>query len=120
MDIDSIEIGLDFEKVIAKSLAQCQVMLVVIGRSWLNAVDASGRARLESPGDYVRIEIQEALQRDIRVIPILVNGAPIPIDAELPPLMRSLTRRNGIEVSHASFNADVERLIRILERILSE
>lgn len=120
LDVDSIELGVDFGEVIDRSLGRCKVMLVIIGRDWLEAADQDGQPRLSHPDDYVRLEIESALGRSgVRVIPVLVEGASLPRSTELPPSLASLSRRNGIDMSHARFAADADRLIRTLERILA-
>ena len=119
MDIDSIELGVDFSVVIESSLRRCAVMLVVIGGDWLNATDEQGRRRLANPGDYVRLEIESGLSSPgVRVIPILVEGATIPVETQLPPSLVALSRRNGIDMSHMRFSADVDRLFKALERVI--
>lgn len=118
MDVDSIELGLDFTQVIDRFLAQCQVVVVVIGRNWLDVQDARGRRRLDDPNDFVRLEIESALRREVRVIPILVEGAQVPDATALPPTLEPLARRNGVEMSHARFGSDTDRLIDTLDRIL--
>jgi hypothetical protein len=121
IDIDSIDLGLDFTDVIDQSLARCKVMLVVIGRGWLGATDADGEPRLENPDDFVRLEIEKAMsRRDVRVIPIVVEGAVVPRSAKLPSTLAPLARRNGIEMSHARFAGDTERLIKTIERVIGE
>ena len=75
MDVDTIAPGLDFAEVIAQAVSTCEVLLAVIGSRWLTATDEDGRRRLEDPDDIVVLEIAAALERDIRVIPILVEGA---------------------------------------------
>ena len=118
MDIDSIEPGLDFEEVINQALSQCKVLVVILGKSWLNAIDAEGRPRLDDPHDYVRVEIETALKRGIRAIPILVEGASMPKSSGLPGSLASLSRRNGMEMSYTRFRADAEQLVRVLQSIL--
>lgn len=78
-----------------------------------------GRQRLDNPDDYIRLKVEAALGRDIRVIPILVEGAAMPGTQELPGSLAGLARRNALEVSHGRFSADADRLISIIERILS-
>jgi len=68
-DVDSIFLGTDFRPVLRDSVAQCAAMLVVIGRTWINATDQAGRQRLENPNDLVRIEVEAALVRNIPVFP---------------------------------------------------
>ena len=76
------------------------------------------RRRIDNPEDFVRMEIATALKRDIRVIPVLVDGASMPRSVELPDDVKALARRNALEVSHARFKADSERLIDAVERVL--
>ena len=120
MDVDTIDLGVDFAEVIDQSLARCQVMIVVIGREWLGVVDEDGERRLDNPDDYVRLEIEKALHSSTRVIPVLVEGATTPKSTQLPPPLASLSRRNGIAMAHASFTSDASRLIETLDRILAE
>ena len=78
MDVDTVEPGIDFVASIQKAVGDCDVLLAVIGKRWLDSVDSQGRPRLESPEDYVGLEIAAALARDIRVVPVLVDGAEMP------------------------------------------
>jgi hypothetical protein len=68
----------------------------------------------------VRIEIAQALQRDIPVIPIFLDGARIPKADQLPEDLKELTLRNGMEIRHASFHDDMNRLIRELNGQLDQ
>ena len=115
MDVDLIPLGVNFTKVLRDEVAKCEVLLAVIGPNWLNASDEEGHRRLDSPNDFVRIEISTALQRNIPVIPILLDGATIPKANQLPKDLRELGVRNGLEVRHASFHSDMEKLIRGLK-----
>jgi hypothetical protein len=117
-DIDSIEPGLDFAEAIESAIGSSGVMLAVIGKNWLSATDAAGRERLQDPNDYVRMEIAAALQRNMRVIPVLVQGASMPGTDELPEDLAPLTRRNAFELHDSSWGDDVGRLISALERVL--
>jgi len=118
IDVDSIEPGLDFTEVIQDALAKCQVLLVLIGKHWIGAVDQIGRRRLDDPNDYVRFEVETALSRKIRVIPILVEGAIMPGADELPLGIGGLVRRNAMEISHGRFNSDVDRVVEVLRRTI--
>jgi serine/threonine protein kinase len=118
MDVDSIDLGVDFVQKIEEHLAGCSVVLVVIGQNWVSVTDPRGRRRLDDPNDFVRLEVEAALRSRARVIPVLVEGATMPDPAELPPSMAPLVRRNGLVVTHARFNADVARLVEALRRIL--
>ena len=96
-------------------IAQCDALLAMIGPGWLDACDENGKRRLENPDDFVRIEIGTALKRGIPVIPILLEGTRIPKADQLPTDLKELALRNGIDVRHASFPQDMERLIRALK-----
>ena len=115
-DVDTIEPGLDFEEAIERAVASSEVMLVVIGKEWV--VDSQGRRRLEDVDDYVRTEIATALKRNIRVIPVLVEGALMPTTADLPEPLASLPRRQAFELSDARSRIDRTELLRRLDVIL--
>jgi hypothetical protein len=120
MDIDTIEPGIDFVDTIEQAVGCCEVLVVVIGREWLNLAEASGHRRLDNPSDFVRLEIAVALERNIRIIPVLVEDAAMPRPEELPPDLVKLTRRNAIELSDVRWAFDVDRLIQAIEGVLQE
>lgn len=112
IDVDSIPIGVDFAEYLDLQVSQCQVFIAVIGPQWIDVVDSEGNRRLENENDFVRIEIESALKRDIPVIPLLLSPARMPSRPELPESMHGLVRRNGIQIrSGPDFNRDMERLI---------
>ena len=119
MDVDAIPLGANFVRVLHDEVAKCEVLLAVIGRNWLDARDERGSRRLENPNDFVRVEIAAALQRNIPVVPILVDGARIPDARQLPKELEELSLRNGIDVRLASFHNDVSRLIHGLKTQLN-
>jgi hypothetical protein len=110
MDVDNIAPGLDFVQVLEEQVAACDALLVLIGRDWVEAKNASGQRRLDDPNDFVRVEVEAALRRNVRVVPILVDGAPMPPHEALPESLRPLLRRNAVELTHARFGTDVKRL----------
>jgi len=116
MDVDNIPLGTNFVKALQDEVGTCSALLAVIGKDWLDVRDKNGRRRLDNPNDSVRVEIGTALQRDIPVIPILLEGTVIPSADQLPEDLQELSLRNGINVHHASFQADMDRLIQGLKR----
>jgi hypothetical protein len=119
MDLDSIEAGLDFVKVISDAVNSCGVMVVLIGPQWATLADHEGRRRLDDPDDYVRFEIRTALNRRIRVIPVLVEGAQPPRQQQLPPDLSKLARLNVLEMScDHRYQYDMDMLMGIIERAL--
>lgn len=118
MDIDTIQPGEDFRKVVSMAVGSCDVVLVMIGKQWAGIVDAQGQRRLEDPRDWVRMEISAALaNRRVRVIPVLVRDAAMPGEHELPEGLKELAWRNAIELSDSRFQHDVRKLIGVIERI---
>lgn len=115
MDVDMIEPGTDFVDAINNAIETSDAVMILIGKRWLNAVDAQGNRRLDKPQDFVRLEVASALRRDIRVIPVLVGESVMPSPGNLPEDISGLTRRNAIEITHARFNTDMNKLIRALE-----
>jgi tetratricopeptide (TPR) repeat protein len=120
MDMDTVPLGLDFVTVLRNEVAKCEVLLAVIGPHWLDARDDTGNRRLDNPHDFVRIEIGAALQRNIPVIPILLDGAKVPKANQLPQDLEELSLRNGLDVRHASFHIDIDKLVRSLKKQLGE
>ncbi len=113
IDVDNIPVGVDFEEHLDRQVAQCDVLLALIGPGWLDARNPkTGKRRLDDPEDFVRIEIASALKRGIPVAPVLLDGAPIPAKEDLPEDLKQLARRNGAEVRRSSFDADADRMIR--------
>src|SRR4029453_1966363 len=90
MDVEDIEPGADFASQIDREVSLSRVLLAVIGREWTTVVDETGQRRLDDPDDFVVLEIQAALDRDIYVIPILVDGAQLPRRETLPSAVRRL------------------------------
>jgi TIR domain/WD domain, G-beta repeat len=119
-DVDSIALGDDFVDVINTAVARCDVLLALIGDRWLTITGEDGRRRLEDPSDFVRLEIEAALARGIRVIPVLVDGARMPRARDLPPSLAKLVRRQALELSPSRFDFDTGRLLRVLDSSLAE
>jgi hypothetical protein len=118
-DIDSIPLGVNFKKYIDKQVGECDIFLAVIGEKWLSVTDEGGRPRLQQQTDFVRLEIESALKRDIPVIPLLVGKVAIPSADELPESLRELALRNGTWIRpKPTFDSDVGRLIRSIEKHL--
>ena len=114
MDVAGIEPGRDFRRAIDENVANCGVLLAIIGKNWLNIRDAEGQRRIDDPMDFVRLETAAALKRDIPVIPVLVQGAKMPRTAHLPPDLVDIAFRNGVELTHARWDSDVQILFKAL------
>lgn len=116
MDVADIEPGSDFVQVLEEKVGTCDALLALIGKNWLTSKDEQNRPRLGNPEDFVSAEIAAALKRNVEVIPVLVGGARMPEQRQLPPQLQFLGRRQAIEISDARFARDVQDLIAALER----
>jgi hypothetical protein len=110
MDVNSIPFGHDFTKVLEAEVAKCDVLLAVIGPDWI-------KEGQEASKDFVCIEVAAALNRDIPVIPILIDDTLMPNEDELPEKMKPLASRQGLTVYPASFHRDIERLKQQLKEL---
>jgi hypothetical protein len=119
IDVGAIEPGALFKEQIDTAIGACDVLLAVIGPQWATVTDAQGRRRLDEPDDFVALEVGTALRReDVKVIPVLVDGARMPLADELPPALKTLGRRQAIELSAARWRYDVETLLAALDKAL--
>jgi hypothetical protein len=115
-DVDTLRPGQDFVQAIDSRLAECRVMLAVIGREWVDARDHTGARRLDEPYDFVRLEIAAGLARpEVLVVPVLVEGASMPAAGELPENIRPLARRHAVSVRDETWDTDVDRLVTVIE-----
>ncbi len=119
-DIDAIQPGDNFAEVIRSEVGACSVLLVLIGSQWLTVTDENGQRRIDSPDDFVRLEVQAALSRDIRVIPVLAGAARMPSAGELPECLVKLADRQALELNPARFDSDLDKLLRVLDQTLSD
>jgi hypothetical protein len=117
MDL-GMEPGLDFVEQIDEAVTHCEALLSLIGAQWLDMRDAQGRRRLDDPHDFARLEVETALARDVRVIPVLLQDAKMPEPEDLPASLAPLARRHAIEISDERWDYDVGRLIEVLDRTM--
>lgn len=117
-DVDTIKPGTNFEQKINTELEQTGAVLVLIGRQWLDVKDASGNRRLDDSQDYVRLEVESALRKNVTVIPVLLQGAEIPSGRSLPEPLYELSRRNAIRLDDDQWNSDFKLLAATLSSAL--
>lgn len=116
-DVDAIDFGDDFRDRIRQAVGQCEILLVVIGKTWLQVLQAKAAT---NQTDWVKLEIETALDRDIRVIPVLLDGVDMPTLEDLPPSLQPLAYRNAAHVRHdPDFRNDMARLQKRIEAHLS-
>jgi TIR domain len=113
-DTDSIQAGRDFPQAISTTIQGSRALLAIIGPRWSGARDGDVQ-RLDQPDDWIRREIVTADEHGVLVVPVLVDGAAMPAEHELPEVLRPLCRRNAVEIRDSHFNNDVDALIGQLE-----
>lgn len=115
-DVDNIPVGANFGQYIKSILPRCRVALILMGPQWVDVKDASGKRRLEDPNDWVRIEVETALETPaLQVVPVLVNGAQMPSSEELPATLRPMLHLNAAVIRRdPDFRDDIERLAKAL------
>ena len=120
MDVDGIDPGDDFTEVIDRQLKGCQVMLVMIGAKWHSVTDAYGRPRLHHQHDFVRYEVATALLRRIKLVPVLIDNAPPPLEEHLPVELHPLLRRQGLELDFQRHTETaLNRLVKVCREALA-
>jgi hypothetical protein len=117
--VDSIGAETDFVEALQREVASSAVVPILIGPLWTTVKDKSGKRRLDDPQDFVVLEISEAIQKEIPIVPVLVDGAKMPTTQELPEELTPLVRRNGVRIDAESFNIDTAALARQLRRFVS-
>jgi hypothetical protein len=116
-DVDDIRPGDDFQLAIDSQLRSVDAVLVLIGPRWLEA-RIDGARRLDEPADFVRQEVATALASGKPVIPLLVGGALMPGEADLPAPLAGLARRQAVVLSDGGWQGDVARLVASLRPLL--
>ncbi|WP_341892427.1 toll/interleukin-1 receptor domain-containing protein [Variovorax sp. YR752] len=114
-DHQSLNPGEDFTEAIRRAVSTSTVMLAIIGPDWLTAQGSDGKRRLDQPTDFVRQEIETALQAHVPVIPVLVEGAQMPARETLPKSIGELWRINAMELSESRWHFDTDTLMRTLQ-----
>jgi TIR domain len=118
MDVDAMLPGLDFTKQLGDEVGKCSIVLAMIGEDWAQVRDEAGKRRLDDPNDWVRVELAAALQRDIPVIPVLLDMAKMPRPDELPAELASLTKRQAVELRSTRFTADADAILAHIQKAL--
>jgi predicted ATPase len=120
LDIEAIAPGEDFVEAIERAIWDADVVLIVIGPAWLDATDAEGGRRLEGLRDYVRLEVEAALRRGVRIVPVLIGGASMPSSDELPGPLAPLARRNAVALDEGRSEQELEALLDTLDAWVGE
>lgn len=119
LDVDDIPAAVDFSEFIAERLRTVDVQVVVIDPDWATIADAEGSPRIQDPDDLLRREISIALFLGVKVIPVLVDGATMPTADRLPNDLSKLAELNALVLSATRFDADIDRLVKTVEPLLT-
>lgn len=104
--------GVDFAGYLEKVMEDTIVCPVIIGENW------SANQRLHNPDDFVRIELEKAVQSHyIRLIPVLVDNASMPVADQLPESLQSIVRLSAVQIREDNFKADMQQLIDSLRQM---
>jgi TIR domain len=118
LDYDSTPAGVDFRNYLKGVFENCDILLAIIGPNWMGD-DGTGKPKIVRDDDWVRIEIEIALKKNIPLIPVLIDRTPMPSRDALPEEVRDLIYRQATVIdSQLDFNPHMERLIRQIDRVL--
>ena len=120
LDMEDIEAGSDFPRIIEEAVSHCEMLLAIIGPNWSILRDESGQRRIEGENDFVRLEIAAALERKIPIIPVLVENAKMPNADEIPSQISLLATLQGIPLTHDRWDDDIARLFVAIEKVTVE
>lgn len=113
----SIRPGADFAQALLTAVASSSVLLAVIGPGWLAAA-REGRRIIGGEHDWTMREIAEAFAHEIHVIPVLVNDAALPTEADLPGAVLPLARCQYLRLDERSLDEDLARVSREVGRFV--
>lgn len=118
MDIEGLDAGEDFVDGLARTVSLADVMIVMIGRQWLDIRDSEGNKRLFKDDDFVRIEIASAISQGKKILPVLLDGTLMPDAADLPDDMKDLARRNAMELRLSRIDDDTRAIAEALKNLI--
>lgn len=118
-DVEGIEPGTEFPKVLLEQLDRAAVVLAVIGKGWLRAANEFGQRRIDFDDDWVRTELSYALENsEVTVVPVLVDDAQMPPARALPTSIVDLATRNVVVLRHDAWDDSAKRLLDAISGVL--
>ena len=115
VDVDSVAPGEDFVRKIESSIHASGTFIAVVGSNWLSAATPQGQRRIDLDGDFIRLEVRTALAAGLRIVPVLVDNAPMPRAEDLPEDVRQFVRHNAVHLNHTTFTRDIQTLLDLLD-----
>lgn len=114
-DLNSIVPGRDFEVALKRALSQTRFVLALIGPKWEIVADSFHRSRLHEENDYVRMELLAGIENAVPIVPVLLNRSSIPTAADLPEVLRPITKLQAFEIRRDRWIDDVSALLKRLD-----
>jgi pterin-4a-carbinolamine dehydratase len=119
LDREDIQPGAEFPERLRSAMSSAHLVLAFIGKDWISVQDpVSFQRRLDMPLDWVRLELEQALQGGKKIIPVLIEGAAMPLPVQLPETLRKLVDFQSVTLSIEGFSEDVAKLVDEIERQL--
>jgi pterin-4a-carbinolamine dehydratase len=115
MDVDNIRGGENWKNTIDENLENATILIAVIGRNWLQIHDEFFRRRIDGENDWVRREIEFAIEKKITLIPFLI-GSKMPKEEALPDSLKKLAEMNFLSLSVEDWRSDIAKLFNILKK----
>ncbi|MBZ0284576.1 MAG: TIR domain-containing protein [Anaerolineae bacterium] len=114
MDVDDIPPGVDFRTHLQNEIDKADIVLIIIGSKWASIL----RKRRNNPQDFVRIELETALEKQKVTIPVLVEGGMMPTQHDVPERVKTVfPYLNAVAVGdNPDFRHDMDRLIEKLKQ----
>jgi hypothetical protein len=116
LDTGRMEAGSRWLEETKVQIESCEICLVIIGRHW-------NTARLKNRDDVVRLELEMALNRKQGIIPVLVDGADLPVARDLPTSLKELPSWQAVWLNHRSYEGyqhDLDTLAKRARALLAQ
>ncbi len=116
-DKENIGAGASWKTAVLNEIDRDSALLVLIGSQWTKAVNAAGERRLDRADDPIVLEIADGIEDGASVIPVLLENAVMPGEAELPVKLRAMAEFNALRLRDGDWQHDVERICKALEGV---
>ncbi len=116
-DMDSLKVGVHFKASLIQTIWKSTIMFVLIGPNWNPVNKKTGQPRLFEDTDIVRLEISEALKRNLYIVPLISRGGELPPASELPNEIRELSYKGAAFISSKDPQTQIDQLVDELDQI---
>lgn len=110
-DVYNIVPGTDFRVTLQDAIGVCDIVVAVIGPKWTGPIEGSTDLRIKSANDWVRAELEIATRNNLPIIPVLIGGARVPSQDQLPNSLAHLSFLQAAPIRpDPDFRVDIGRL----------